>query len=202
MTLQALVSNNYPHLQKVARRIASRKDYRLAGDLLSETYRDVYEKKSKFPEGNEEFVRWFSKCMHNQFRWSFSEFNKLTKVRETLDIEIQDNTAADPDAILDVELSAEGINEATMQMIEISSSLGKTKTLQYIEVLEFKRGLADYEKILFELYFESRLSTHVIATMYSDDTHKINWKSINKLVKSIKTKIKNYQWKQLSTSAY
>lgn len=208
MTLQTLVSNNYEYLNTVAKRIVRSRNYSMADDLLSETYKNMAEKQTPFPCNDQEFVKWFSKCMKNYFSWPNSSFNKIFFSKEylTLDKEAEcnyednnlkySNDIADHDALSEIELSVEETNEITREIIEISSSLGKTKTLQYLEVIEFKRTLFDHEKILFELYYENGLSTRDIAALSSTEQYKINYQSINTMVNQIKEKIKEKKWKQ------
>lgn len=165
-------------------------------DLISETYCNVATCNTSTPAADQEFVKWFSKCMKNRFIWPDSSFNKIYRPKEYPSEHIQEFLAVDTDSVTDIELGVEDTNEATRELIDISSSLGKKRTLKYIEVIEFKRSLLEYEKILFELYFEKDLSSRRIAEMYSDGVHKMNYQSVNSMVNIIKTKIKKYEWKQ------
>lgn len=220
MTLAELFTNNYEYLNTVAKRITRCKDHRMAPDLLNSTYLVVHEKHEKgmyIPETDEDFVKWFSKCMKNYFVWPNSEFNETYSPKEELKIDAsfahydsfrnKDDTErqsvpillVDQDALRNIEVSVEQANDFTKELIEISSSLGKIKTLQYIELIEFKRTLPPHEAILFELYFEKELSTRKIAELYSDDLNIMNYQSVNQMVNTIKSKIENYKWKQLNS---
>lgn len=114
---------------------------------------------------------------------------------ENPDSEYSLNAIADEEALQNIEIDAEGVNDQTKEIIEISSSLGKTKTLKYIEIIEFKNSLPAHEVILFELYFEQNLSTRDISEMYSDEMHKISHLSTWQMIKIIKEKLNNYKWK-------
>lgn len=215
MSLSRLFTNNYEYLSTVARRITRCKDVAMAPDLISETYLNLSEKQTEYPGTDEEFVKWFSKCMKNYFVWPNSSFNVLYNSKETLTLDQGEkhyNSNAqlhldtgyvnsyielitDEDALNNIEIQVEGTNDFTKELIDISSCLGKIKTLKYIELVEFKRTLPPYESILFELYFEKELSTRDIARIYSDEIHKMNYQSVNKMVNSIKNKIKTYKWK-------
>lgn len=194
--MHALVSDNYKYLKKVATRIASRRDHRLAGDLLTETYFNIVDKDIKYPTNQEEFLKWFSKCMKNIFVWPNSSFNKMHKSRERATNTIERYAALDEEAMRHIELGAEQTNDTTREILELSTLMGIEKTLKYIRLLEFKKSLLEYEKILFELYFEKNLSTRDIARMYSDNRHRMTHISVNTMVNKIKHKIKEYKWKQ------
>lgn len=230
MTLSQLFTNNYEYLNVVAKRITRKRGIEKAPELINETYLNLAEKQTPVPVDNEEFVKFFSKCMKNYFTWPNSSFNKSMKldvnegdrkkVYENLyyknnryaEVRYQNRSEdnfrgeldtnpkgmdgiVDEDAMNDIEIQVEGTNDFTKELLEISSTLGKTKTLKYIELVEFKRSLPDYESILFELYFEKDMSTRDIAKKYTDESHYINYQTINNMVKEIKTKINNYRWK-------
>lgn len=204
MNLNLLITNNYESLSKVAKLIACNK----SGDLISETYSNIAEKEIPYPLNNLEFIKFFSRCMKNRYVWGNSSFNKLHRPKESLSLDNENRLYAyendrntfldliiDNEAVKNIELSVEETNEVTKEFIDISSSLGKSKTLKYLEVLDFKNDLLEYEKILFELYFEKDMSTRQIAVMYSDSIHKMNYQSVNTMVNIIKQKIKNTKWK-------
>lgn len=195
----------------------------MAPDLLNSTYLVVHEKHEKgmfVPSENDDFVKWFSKTMKNYFVWPNSEFNKTYK-QEAISIDQQfrvdnnilgddriskqtssnryDESIIDEDALRDIEIQVEQANDFTKELIEISSSLGKQKTLKYIELVEFKRSLELHERELFIMYFEHGLSTRKIAQMYSMTENIMNYQSVNIMVNQIKSKIKSYKWKQLNS---
>lgn len=203
MTLSELFTYNYTYLNTVAKRITRCKNVHMAADLLNDTYLVIHEKQEaglKVPENNDEFVKWFSKCMSNYFKWPNSSFNKLFNSKESLTIDNgyfqrNDERLIDQDALRDIEILVEDTNDFTKELFEISSSMGAIKTLKYIELVEFKRTLPSHEKILFELYYEKELSTRDIATLYSSPVHKMNYQSVNNMVNKIKDKINTYKWK-------
>lgn len=196
ITLAQLFTNNHEYLNTVATRITRCKDRSLAPELISCTYLYLVEKNKEVPNKNEDFVKFFSTYMKNFFEWPNSDFNKSINTREYLTIDEHEFQIPDESALIDIELMAEETNEFTKKIIEISSNIGKDKTLKYIETVEFKRTLSEPDKILFELYFEKELSTRKIATLYSDEVHKMNYQSVNQMVNKIKTKINKYKWKQ------
>lgn len=215
--LAKLFSDNYNYLNTVAIRITRHKDPEMAPDLLSETYLNLSEKGTVVPSNNEEFVKFFCTCMKNYFTWPNSSFNKLYQPKEFLtldnDFYLMDNAKSnqqkyldsfysnkhselviDEDALKNIEINAEQTNDFTKELFEISSSMGREKTLKYIEVIEFKRSLPPHENILFDLYFEKELSTRGISSMYSDQVNKLSRISVNRMINKIKTKIKNHKW--------
>lgn len=213
MRLDEAVNKNFGYLTIVAKRITQSKNVRMASDLVSETYLALSEK--VIPEDNDEFIKWFSKSMKNQFRWSKSEFNKIYQPKEftTLDkhshhnqnqqkhldggyINSFNDLIVDEDAQRNIYLQCEQTNDFTKELFEISSSLGRAKTLKYIELIEFKRSLPPHESVLFDLYFQKELSTRNISSMYSDEYNKLSRISVNKMVNKIKDKIKTHQWKE------
>lgn len=209
MSLRDLFTYNYDYLNTVAQRITRKRDYRQAPELLSTTYLTIHEKAKAgtilIPGENDEFVKWFCKCMKNYYRWPNSNFNK-THSRDNIVCHIDtyyeeraSDFLVDEDALRDIEIQTEETNDLTKELIDISSSLGRDKTLRYIEVIEFKRTLESHESILFELYFEKEMSTREIAKEYSMEFNTINYQSINKMINIIKTKINNYKWKPLNS---
>lgn len=190
---------------------------------------DRQENGLSIPQGSEDFKKWFCKYMSNHFLFRESEFNKCQQLDidkserlslrekrryqkkkgiETADDNLLGELNSNPGGIdeivdetaqRDIEICGEQANDFTRELIEISSSLGKTKTLKYIELIEFKRTLPKHEEILFDLYFEKELSTRRIAWLYSDNDNTMNYQSVNKMVNEIKAKIKIYKWKQLNS---
>lgn len=229
MSLSELFTNNYEYLNTVAKRITRHKDIKLAPELLNTTYLAAFEKQEKgdcIPQDDLGFVKWFSMFMKNCFMWPNSNFNsgstltvdsnvtfsidaqyfKLNggwrnkKVRVSTDPESRDDEEIiDGDALRDMELGAESVSDRTKEFIAEITYLSTKQALKLTEVLEFKRSLPRHEEILFELYFEKELSTRRIAELYSDETNTMNYQSVNKMVNIIKSKIKNYQWKQSTT---
>lgn len=223
MNLAEAFTNNYEYLHTVARRITRKKDINRAGDLLSTTYIELFERQQSGKlETIRDFVKFFCKAMKNYHDWPNSEFNKMFNPKERLTIDQPttslnshktSNTAngftvtgghpnkyieliIDENALKEIEIQTEGTNDFTKELIEISSNLGKEKTLKYIELVEFKRTLPSHEAILFELYFEKQMSTREIATEYSMGPNKINYQSINKMINIIKQKIETREWKR------
>lgn len=216
MSLSKLFSDNYEYLNTVAVRITRSKDRGMAPDLLSETYINLAEKETEVPQNGQEFIKFFSKCMKNYFQWPNSSFNRLYFPKELPCIDTPQNQESnkrkhldagfnnsfnelivDEDALKLIENQVEQTNNFTKELFEISSSLGKTKTLKYIKLVEFKRELPSHENILFDLYFEKELSTRSIAKLYSDEGNTMDYQSVNKMVNIIKEKLKT--WKSLNS---
>lgn len=215
MTLGQLFANNSEYLTTVAKRITRHKNVKMAPDLVSETYLNLHDKDTVFPQDNEEFVKWFSKCMKNYFSWGNSSFNTLYQPKESLTIDSQfrtetkgvkylaeqtkcdrfDELIVDECAMRNIEIQVEQTNSFTKELLEISTSIGKNKTLKYLEVIEFKRSLPAHEATLFDLYFKHNLSTRDISEMYSDGVNNLSRISVNNMVNVIKSKLKVYQWK-------
>lgn len=208
MKLAQLFTDNYEYLNTVAKRITRSRDHRMAPDLLNSTYLTVHEKHEKgmyVPYEGEEFVKWFSKCMKNYFTWPNSAFNDYYSPRYSLSLDDshgkQDNSdycsvpieLVDPCAHLELELFAENTNDNTRELMAILNfDLEREDALKYLNVLDFVQSLEKYEKELFSLYFEKKLSTRKIAEMYSMESNTINYQSINIMVNKIKSKIEAY----------
>ena len=74
--INRLIERNYSNLTKVAKRIAPQHFH----DLLTDTYVNILN--AKVPETDEEFVKYFSRCMSNNFRNQKSTFNKNFVIKE------------------------------------------------------------------------------------------------------------------------
>jgi len=204
VNLNTLISNNSKYLIKVARNITGKKDAKLGPELFTSTYLEIYEKGIEYPKQDQDFIKWFSKYMKYRFMPNGTYTREvMTKECLTLDIESKvqgsdwnsfTELITDPDAMQNIELCAEEINDRTKELIEISSSLGTAKTFKYIQCLEFRETLPDYEKYLFDLYFDKKLSTKKIAVMYSDENNTVARSSVDKMINSIRAKIKIYKW--------
>lgn len=69
-----LLTKNYNEIINVAKRITNRHHK----ELINETFLDVY--KFSHPAENEQYIKWFSKCMANRAKWTKSSFNKSIKI--------------------------------------------------------------------------------------------------------------------------
>lgn len=220
MNLNTLVSNNYREIYQIAIRISGRKNVDMAGDLISQTYIELIDDNKHYTGEAKDFIKWYSKAMKNLFRWSEAGFNRIFETDINKNIKIKEAKAKrykkktgqyindipdkyqsyvienviDNSALNDIEFSAEECNDSTRELLEVSQSIGTESALKYVQVIDFKRKLIEHEKILFELYFEKRLSTREIAIMYSDKDHKMNYQSVNSMVNNIKAKIKQTKW--------
>lgn len=189
--LANLFSENHKEIYKVAKRITNRRDYKLAGDLVNETYLHLNIKQVPVPPNGDEFIKWFCKTMKNLYIWPNSNFNKSFKI-QAIDNEID---IIDSSAFNQINISVEETNEATKELISVSSSMPKDRMLKYIHLLEFKNSLPLHERYLFEIYYEKGLSCRDISKMESQISgQEINYQSINIMVNSIKKKLK--EWKQ------
>lgn len=63
--LDLQVSSNYLYLTVVAKKITGHADR--ASDLVSETYLNLHTKGTKVPDVNDEFIKFFVRCMKNRF---------------------------------------------------------------------------------------------------------------------------------------
>lgn len=63
--LDLQVSSNYLYLTVVAKKITGHADR--ANDLVSETYLNLHTKGTKVPDVNDEFIKFFVRCMKNRF---------------------------------------------------------------------------------------------------------------------------------------
>ena len=176
-----LFTNNYNELYIVAKRITQRKDYRMAPALINETYIQLQHKIP--PKCPNEFVKWFSKSMKQQYFWKETSYNKnerITSIDTGIDIPDTEN----------FNLSIEDTNQQTKELIEINSGMKTERMLKYIQVLEFKENLLLHEKYLFELHFTNGLSGREIARNLN-----MSKNSIILMINKIKTKLKQYKWK-------
>lgn len=166
--INRLIERNYSNLTKVAKRIAPQHFH----DLLTDTYVNVLN--AKVPETDEEFVKYFSRCMSNNFRNQKSTFNKNFVIKEI------NCTFA---------YSCEG------------EEVDKDALLQ--ELSEFKKQLPTHEQILFELHFELNLSYVEIAKKLTlKSGYEVSYASMFKLIKPIREKLKCKTWKSLNFWAY
>lgn len=168
-----MIEQNYNYLCIVGTRITGNAD--LGKDLLTETYLVLTDKKVDFPTDDMGFIKFFSKCMSNFFRWPNSSFNQNFKIPDRLTIKEQEET------------ETEEPNDDTL----------------IDEVTDFKGNLPPHQKVLFELYFEKGMSARRIAELLEIQTgFSIHEKSMQKLIKPIKTNLKQTKWKSSSLSQY
>lgn len=166
--INRLIERNHSYLTKVAKRIAP-KHYH---DLLTDTYLNLTT--ANIPEQNEEFIKYFSRCMSNNYRNQNSSFNKNFVIKEI------------------------NCNFAVIQDVE-----EVCKDDIYSELIDFKNSLPTHEEILFELHFEHELSYADIAKhLTAKSGYEITISSMFKLIKPIREKLKNKQWKSLNSWAY
>ena len=166
--INGLIERNHSYLVKVAKRIAP-KHYH---DLLTETYVSLVN--ANVPEENTEFIKYFSRCMSNNYRNQNSTFNKNFAIKE---INCNFVTLIEPDEVNKEDL--------------------------YSELLAFKNSLPTQEEILFELHFEFGLSAANIAKLLELDTgYNISTSSMLNLLKPIREKLRCKQWKSLNYWAY
>lgn len=190
--LANLYRENHKELHKIAQRITRRKNINLANELINETYIELVRKEKIAPKNQLEFIKWFSKAMKNIYIWRDSGFNKAIRIQaaENFELELIDN-----EALKDIDFSVEKTNEATKELMQISSGMAKDRALRYIQVLEFKSRLPLHERYLFEIYFERGLSCRKISELEKQISgENIDYQVINIMVNSIKNKIKNIKW--------
>jgi len=166
MTLQALVNHNYKELNTAAINIAGNKN--TGQDLMSSTYIALHDNPAELPKDNKGFIKFFTKCMSNQFKWSKSNFNKEFIPKEVItDFEYAD-----------IPEESEPCKECLFNELEI-----------------FKKALPPHEKILYELNIESKIPCHQIAMELTKEfKYIVKTRSIIRLMAPIKNKLKNRKW--------
>lgn len=131
--------------------------------------------------------------MKNRYVWPNSNFNKATRINS---IDYGDFDVPDQDALNNIQLAVEETNEATKELIEVSSGMKKDRVLKYVQVVEFKNALPPHEKELFELHFNNQLSSRKISEKLLQETGlKMNYQNINKMVNGLKQKINQQKWR-------
>lgn len=138
-----------------------------ATDLVTVTYMNIKEAKNPVPCNQFEFIKYFSKCMNNEYKWIRSNYNQQSKSKELL---------------IELEYKTPTVSEPCRQCM-------------WGEVEQFKITLPPHEKELFELYFEQGCSGYYIADELSKEFGcKVTRKSIDRMIAPIKEKIKNKLW--------
>lgn len=181
-----LLSDNYNEIEVVAKRITG--NHRsTAHEIINQTFIEL--SKKECPDNKHEFVKWFSRSMAMSYKCKNSAYN-YSKTKETL-LDYSPEII-DTDSLNEIEIGIESINQATKELIEVSSSMRKDRVITYINILELKKSLPPHEKYLFELYFENGLSTRDIAKQESEISgYNIGYQRINNMINVIKAKIKN-----------
>lgn len=160
MTLNTLLEKNYSYLSKVALHFTKNKER--AHDLVIETYLDLTNKGTKLPEPEDEFIRFFWKCMRNQYYGHYTNFAKLACKEVLINKEIEVLDDSDPSKV----------------------------SVLMPEVERFKTTLDDLDKTLFELIYEDDLTYKEIAEKYKENTgYEITINNISFLAKKLKTKV-------------
>lgn len=130
MTLNELIDKNYNYILKACKDIAKGE----AEDLLNDTYIVIHNKKGfELPSDNDGAVKYFIKCLHNQYKLYNSSFNIQKRGAET--VQLDDREIAQE---IESEFNQEAINE-------------------------FKSILEDHERLFYELHYEERVSLMEIA---------------------------------------
>jgi len=160
MTLNNLIESNYSTLLRFGRSII--RDESGAKDLITETYLAILEK--KFPETQEDFKRWFYKCMKLTSMSKYGCFCMIKSKEELLD--------------------------SLDHVIDIAEPEGE-KFERLKKIAELKKNLDPLDKILFTLEYEKNLSYREIAELYKVGGYKISTQSIYNLSKGLKAKINN-----------
>lgn len=168
MDLNKLVSDNYNQLNKVAYNMTGNKSN--AADLVSETYLEMIEKKINYPIIKIEFIKFYSAFMRNLKNWTKERYRKQLNGKEILiELEYTDPKESEP-----------------------------CKECLFNELDLFKKGLPAYEKTLFELHYESRISCRMIAEELTlEFKYVVTKKSIEKLMLPIRNKLKINKWQTI-----
>lgn len=162
-----LISRNLHSLSKVAKKIAPKQSH----DLLTDTYLQVLN--ANVPTNDHEFIKYFSRCMSNNFRNQKSTFNQNFVIKE--------------------------IN-CNFVVIEDVEQIDKEEVIN--ELAQFKSQLKTHESILFELHFEQGLSYRNIAKLLIERSgYQVSYFSIQALIKPIKDKLICKEWKSLNSWA-
>jgi hypothetical protein len=215
--LDDFITNNYNTLVVLARKICKKHSYHY--DLLSETvvilYQELDKQDSKLIgclHKHNELMKWTGQTMSNIHKWSSSDFNKnftkeiLEDFNSTMDNK-DEFVISEPymklmqlainekqtDRII---LQAEDTNKETKEFTQdyLNSGLNYESIEKYIRVMELKNKLQPHEQILFELYFENKMSTRKIANELTTKAgYPINYQSIHTMVRNIKNQILK-QW--------
>ena len=157
-----MVKTNYDRL--IGRAINITRNRNLAKDLIADTLIDLTTKGTKTPETNEDFIRYFNRCMTNQYYGKYTEFSKTHRFKEIL---------------------VEEFNESKEEEQESKVSVLMPK------VERFKSTLTGIDLTLFELIYEQRLSYEKIGKLYANTNGvPITIQSIYFLTKELKEKIK------------
>lgn len=186
--LSEVLTSNYDYILSCAERIT--KDRSVGQELMNEVYLDIAEKGKEYPSDGLGFSKWFVKYMKLMHIAPRSKFSKSRRVYSDIELpEVKD------DSLDAIELMVESATPATKELINLSSSMKRERVMRYVEVIEFKKALPLHEQYLFELYYGEGLSTRDIARQMTEETgYTINYQGINKMMNSIKTKIKSRKW--------
>lgn len=156
MKLDVFINNNYSYLLTVAKRIAKSE----AEDLLNNTYLIIFDKQNfELPDDNNGAIKYFVKCMSNNFSLSKSSFNSEKKKKE---VAIEN-------------YFFESIQDDAEQEVSEKS------------ITEFKSTLDEHEKIFFELHYEEEVSLRSIAKEFREIS--VDKEVVNKIKNRIKDKI-------------
>lgn len=188
MTLGEIFTHTYPEINAVAKRITSRRNIKQAPELINVTFFELH--RHPYPSNPDEFIKWFSKSMKQQYVWTKSAFNNVNKITSN-EAEIEDIE----DNSMDLELLSEETNQATKEFIHVSSSMKKERVIKYIQVLEFKKSLPLHEQEIFELYYVNDIPIRKLLELLNETGDCISYESVRQMVNSIKTKIDKTVWK-------
>lgn len=165
--INVLIERNIKSLSQVAKRITPKQSH----DLITDTYLKIIER--SVPTNDHEFIKYFSKCMANNFNNQRSSFNKNFVIKE--------------------------IN---YNFIEEDNSEDINKQDVYNELMEFKETLNTHEQILFELHYEQGMSCRDIAKSLRYNNYITSYRSIVRLINPINKKLKLKKWKSLNSWAF
>lgn len=167
----------------------------MADDLISETFLRL-SKWKKYPSTPEEMIKVFVSQMKREFT---GKRNGMDKLYSSKDSEIYEGRQIkDYESMNDIYLNCEQTNEATRDVIDLFSHLGREDILNYIRLSDFRESLPGWDKEIFDCYFEKGMSSRDIAKGLVDFAgYETNYQRINELINKVKDKIK--VWKQLNS---
>ena len=181
--LSKLVEDNYKDILLAATRITRRTNVKQNKALINETYLALHGK--KIPTDNIGFLMYFNRTMKIIHIDQRSTYNKHEKVNSVEHIYEQIN-----EEWKEIEIQTEQTNESTKELIKELSYLSEEKAVQYLEVMDFKKGLPPNEREIFDLHYEKGLSSREIAKLMEEETGwKMSYVRYNEMINKVKKKL-------------
>jgi RNA polymerase sigma factor (sigma-70 family) len=199
MDLNEYIILRYSFLKTMSRNIVSRRSKNPqedASDLLSYTVENILVNKDKYQNKEvSELDLIFGAFLKNQWNWinstSKKSFLNINKINNNIDdLEKYENTLVnieDQDAVLKIEINAEGLSENNIKIIldllEFNYSNEQMDKILFCKDYYKKLNVSDQS--LFELYFIKKLSIREISALTN-----VPRSSIKRILDTLKNKIK------------